>query len=629
MTWQLSSPDTTLTIQVSLDDDGSLTYRVQHTANDITSDIVHSSRMGFLHDSQDFSQLRFDSASDIRVIDEAYEMLTGKARQLRNHAHEQTLTFRNEHDVKFQVILRAYDDGVAFRYALPEKDETVQIISKELTTFAMPKDGKMWAQPYDYASVASPAYERFYSAGIPVDTRAHVVHGVGWAFPVLISANGYWTMLTEADLDGHYVASHLGNWARDGVFEIDMPLANEALSTGRADASIQTPWVSPWRVIMVGQSIATILESNLVFHLSPPTTISDTSWIMPGRSSWSWWSDEDSSRNFEALRNFVDLAVAMKWEYSLVDANWNVMQGGTLEELVAYADSQGVGLFVWYNSAGTHNEVPEQPRNKMSEREIRRQEFAWLNALGIRGVKIDFFQSDKQHVIKQYVDILEDAADFQIMVNFHGSTLPRGWQRTYPHLMTMESVPGAEQYKFDRLFPQLAASQSTILPFTRNVVGSMDYTPVTFTNVLHPHQTTSAHELALSVVFESGIVHFADSAESFLGLPDDVRRFLSDVPAVWDETRYIDGMPNDFVVIARRHRTDWYIAGLNGRDESHSITVDVQHVIGDGDYQMLMITDDSHGDFAIQDGSNSRQVIALDMQAKGGFVIQYLSTNSE
>jgi hypothetical protein len=378
----------------------------------------------------------------------------------------------------------------------------------------------------------------------------------------------------------------------------------------------------PWRAIIVGDTAGQILESDLVLDLAPPSRLQDTTWIKPGRASWSWWSDSDSPKHAAALNRYVDLAADMGWEYSLVDANWNVMQSGTIEEVLAHAKTRGVGLIFWYNSGGPHNDIPQQPRDRMHTREARRAEFAKLKAWGIRGVKVDFWHSDKQDRIRQYREVLEDAADFQLLVNFHGSTIPRGWSREFPHLVAMEGVLGAEQYKYRDHYPARAARHNTILPFTRNVAGPMDYTPVTFSDAKYPHLTTSAHELALSVAFESGVQHFADSVASYRALPDAPRTFLKQVPAAWDETAVLQGQPGRLVVVARRSRGVWYVGGLNGRDEAQTVTVNLAF-LGAGTWTVTLIHDgDSDRTFA----SNTRRVIASEsldvpMRGRGGFVM--------
>jgi hypothetical protein len=284
------------------------------------------------------------------------------------------------------------------------------------------------------------------------------------------------------------------------------------------------------------------------------------------------------------------MAAEMGWEYSLVDANWDLMTGGNVEQLTKYAAAKNVGILMWYNTGGPHNEVTERPRDIMSDPVKRKEEFQKLASWGVKGVKVDFFQSDKPAIIKQYFDILKDAADNKIMVNFHGCTLPRGWNRTWPNLVSMEAVRGAESYAFDEKYPEMAKWHNTILPFTRNVVGSMDYTPVTFSNQRYPHITTFGHELALSVVFESGIQHFASNCESYLSLPDAPKNFLKTVPAAWDETILLAGYPGKDCVIARKSGDIWYLGGINGTGEKQVWEIDLSR-LPQKEWAATLITD--------------------------------------
>jgi len=381
------------------------------------------------------------------------------------------------------------------------------------------------------------------------------------------------------------------------------------------------PWMMPWRVLIIGRELPVVVESNLVASLNPPSVIEDPSWVKPGRASWSWWSDPASPRNFNSLKNFIDLAAEMGWEYSLVDANWDLMEGGNIEQLVKYADSKNVGILMWYNSGGAHNKVTERPRDIMADPVKRKEEFKKLAGWGVKGVKVDFFQSDKQGIIRQYFDILKDAADNNIMVNFHGCTLPRGWNRTWPNLVSMEAVRGAECYGFDSLFTSLAPTHNATIAFTRNVVGSMDYTPVTFTDQRFPHITTFGHELALSVLFESGIVHFADRVSAFRELPSVPKDFLKNLPVAWDESLLIAGDPGKYCVMARRKGKTWYIAGINGTNEPQHWMLDLDRLKKEK-LEGTMITDGPDGkSFKTSPfGINAADQLHVGALARGGFV---------
>ena len=403
-----------------------------------------------------------------------------------------------------------------------------------------------------------------------------------------------WVLLTEADLDGTYCGSRLHQNASGGIYSIRYPDYTEAMKIGNNNPeSSSVPWMTPWRVAIIGKDAASIAGSTIVNGLSKPSKLTDVSWIKPGVSYWSWWADPASPKIFKSMLSYIDLASEWGIPYFLVDANWTKMEGGTIEQLIAYAKQKGVGIWLWYNSGGPHNTVLGAPRNRMWDSDQRRKEFEKLKNWGVKGVKVDFFQSDKQHVIQQYKDILQDAAEFQVMVNFHGCTLPRGWQRTWPNLISMEAIAGEECYMFRDSYPEAAVWHNTIQPFTRNALGSMDYTPFGLSNKINKHLTTYAHELALTVVFESGIVHLIDFPEVYKALPEYVQTFVKQLPTVWDESRMIYGYPGRDVVMARRSGDKWFVGGINGEKKSKEIVLTLDFlkagrtytakIIGDGD----------------------------------------------
>jgi hypothetical protein len=311
----------------------------------------------------------------------------------------------------------------------------------------------------------------------------------------------------------------------------------------------------------------------------------------------------------------------MGWEYSLVDANWTLMDGGDVRQLARYAADKGVGLLLWYNSGGPHNIVTEKPRGCLDQAEVRRFEFELLNQWGVKGIKVDFFQSDKQNLMQLYQDILRDADEFKLLVNFHGCTVPRGWSRTYPHLLSMEAVRGAENYTFSPEYPEKAPWHNTILTFTRNVVGPMDYTPVAFTNGGHAPRTTVGHELALSVVFESGLLHLADRVSAYRELAPAPQQWLKTIPVAWDETRLLGGFPGQWLVVARRQGSDWYLGGINGQDQPQQVTLDWQF-LADGTYRLQVIEDGARDrSFADRELSVDRaHPLELKLPPRGGFV---------
>jgi alpha-glucosidase len=597
--WEVESPNDRVSIRLSLAAPGRAAdyppaqKRLYYEVNWQGQRVIPPSPLGIVRGDADFvDDLAFVTATGTDTVDEAYAMVHGKSSSCRNRFKEKTLTFKNAGGAAVQIVLRACNDGVAFRYQFPggAQTGTEYTVLSEATGFRLPEGAKVWAHPYDMPGKYTPAYETYWANGVNVGTASPSKGG--WAFPVLFRTDdsSYWGLITEAGLDGSYCGSHLNGQAARGVYRIQFPDPNEGNGVGRAEPSSTLPWVMPWRVIIVGQTLGPIVESTVVTDLSAPCALRDTSWIKPGRASWSWLSDHDSPQDCTKLKAFVDLAARMGWEYSLVDANWDIMENGTIHDLIAYAKEKNVGLLLWYNSGGPHNSVTERPRGLMDLRDVRRFEFERLRRWGIKGVKVDFFQSDKQDIIQLYLDILKDAADYQMMVYFHGCTLPRGWSRTYPNLMTMEAVRGAECYSFDRAYPKRAPVHNTIQPFTRNAVGPMDYTPVMFADNVYPHLTTYGHELALSVVFESGLLHFADAVKPYLDLPEAPKTFLKQVPAAWDQTHFVAGEPGRFVILARRKGNDWYIGGINGRDIAERVDVPLTF-LGQGRYAMMVIQD--------------------------------------
>jgi alpha-glucosidase len=614
-TWTVTSPDGKNAISVARQTDGALVWRVTRDGSPVLTD----SPLGIRRSDQAFeTALTFVRASGARTIDERYETPAGKRHDHHVNGREQTFTFANTSGAQVDVILRAHDDGVAIRYRFPERDTSKKTIASDITGFHVPPGSTGWLMPHQPAGRYGPAYEDLFLE-VPAGTPAP--RPEGWAFPALFKTNaGKWMLITEAALDDGYCGSHLAPSSPDGVYRLHFPDSKEGLGVGAVEPSSSLPWTLPWRVVIIGDSAARIVESDLVQDLSPAAAPGDWSWVKPGRAAWSWWSKSDSPRHADALNSFTDLAAEMGWEYALVDANWNIMETGTIDDVVAHAKQRSVKLLFWYNSGGPHNEVTEQPRDRMTTREERRAEFAKLRDWGVAGVKVDFWQSDKQDRIQQYRDLLRDAAEFHLLVDFHGCTLPRGWSREFPNLVTMEAVYGAEQYKAHQEMAEGGPRHNTILPFTRNVVGSMDYTPVTFSDAKFPHKTTNAHELALSVVFESGVQHFADSVESYRSLPESPRQFLKDVPAAWDETRALSGEPARSVVIARRAGNVWYVGGINGRNTAEAVPLSLAF-LGSGDWQLTLIRDgDSDRTFDTSSRTvTARDTIDVSVRANGGF----------
>lgn len=633
--WSLQSPDSSREIQVRQNNAEALEYRMLLHSGKDTTELLGWSPLGPVIHSYNFRDIPLDPiVSDFsrtvkfhrqrkRSGEDNYTLVTGKRRENHAEYRELALEFTDtETKLAMTLELRAYDDGLAFRYVLPEKSDSYYRMVEEKTAFNVGEGSSFWGQPYDFNTIYHPSYETPWQQ-VTSGTAVLEDEGVGWGFPSLVQKGDAWLVIHEAGLDEHFHGSHLQPKAEDGIYRIAPPSKESALGFGSNIAASTLPWQMPWRFVIAGEDLAEIVESNLVFHLSPASRVEDTSWIEPGVSSWSWLTDHESPRNMQTLKKFIDLAAEMGWEYSLIDTNWNTIADDAMEQLVAYGKQKKVRLIFWYNSGGRHNFIGELPRNRMDERSIRRAEFAKLQKQGVAGIKVDFFQSDKQDMIRLYQEILEDAADFQLLVNFHGSTIPRGWQRTWPNLMSMEAVRGAEFYTFspDTDYDENAPRYNTILPFARNVIGSMDYTPSIFSQPPAGRHTTNAHEAALAVVFESGIQHISDSVESIRALPADYRKYLQQLPTTWDETRLLAGFPGEHAVLARRSGERWFIAGINGEAKEKTLQLNISQLDGLGD-SALHLYDDKGNPFAAgQMQLKSSEMLQVSMEANGGFVM--------
>lgn len=576
-----------------------------------TYEAIPQINLGLLRNDQDFSKnLRFIKAGKPVLITEQYNSLHGKRLMCSNSANEMVISFENQGKARMNIIMRAYNDGVAFRYEFPGKEGSY-IIKDELTSYNIPSDTKRWLEKWNRAN------EGLYSAMNDDNMQQE------WCYPALFSTsdNNCWYLIHEADVNRNYCGTKLSNTADKSKYKLTFPDPGDGNGLGEITPTISLPWKSPWRVIIMG-TLADIVESTLVEDVCPPSTLKNTDWISPGLVSWNYWSSNHGTRDFKIVCSFADLAASMGWPYTLLDWEWDEMgNGGNLEDALKYIHSLGVKPLMWYNSGGPHTGVRSTPRDRMLTHENRVEEFTKLKKLGVAGVKIDFFESEKQDMIRYYLDILDDAAEFEMMVYFHGCMVPRGWSRTYPHLMTMEGVRGAEWYNNGPDLTTTAPEHNTILPFTRNVVGPMDYTPVTFTNSQYAHITSYGHELALSVVFESGLQHMADRPEGYYDLPDAARTFLKNVPAAWDNSKLIDGNPGRNITIARQKNDSWYIGGICNERFERIKTFSLDFLTEDVNYKMTLISDGIHDKelttlYRVVDRSST---IDVKMLRRGGF----------
>ncbi len=542
------------------------------------------------------------SVSEPRHISENYQMLMGKKRDCKNEANEIVYTFVDDLQRPMHMRVRLYDDGVAFRYELEGLQHTA--ITEDMTTYHISEGTRRWFQQWNEA------YEDFFP--MSVTGKGGKQH---WGYPCLLQEDYVFALITEAGIERYNSASSLKNEQNPEDYHVSLDENTQHYSGA---------WNTPWRVIIIGKK-QDLVSSTLVTDVSAPCRLNDTSWIHPGSVSWIYWAYNHGSNDLNIIKEYVDMAKTLKLPYVMIDAEWDEMKNGaTIEEALQYAKDNGVKPLLWYNSSTAWIKAwgAPGPHNKLNAPEKREKEFAWLEKMGVAGVKIDFFAGDKQETMEYCIDLLECAARHHLTVNFHGATIPRGWQRTYPNLLSTEAVYGAEWYNNKPDLTNRAACHNATLPFTRGIIGSMDYTPCTFSDSQHPHITTHAHELALPVLFESALMHWADKPESYLAQPKEVQNFITNLPTTWDETRLLSGYPGESVVMARRKGSVWYVAGINGKDEPQKVAVDISP-LAEGNAKVMLFEDSgkAYRPWKI----SSRKVSVLNnsmlLQPRGGFVM--------
>jgi hypothetical protein len=568
----ITSPDKKISVFVNISENKSACYIVKYAGKII----LGQSKLGIIRNDEDFSHnLSLDSISNIEIIKDDYEILQGKKRKCSYIGNRKVFHLRNANNKKIDIIFQVSNDGVAFRYYFPEKSNKKKKILKEISSFNFIPETKAYIQHNSEAksgwSQVNPCYEELYEQGIEIKKLRF--NNAGWVFPALFNYDECWMLISETAPNRDYCGCRLQQDSISHEFFIGFPQTAEKILGGELNPESQLPWKTPWRIIVIGNSLKTIVESTLGTDLAEPSKLKDVSFVKPGQSSWSWVILKDDSTVYNVQKRFIDYASDMSWEYCLVDAGWDEKIGyEKIKELSEYARAKNVGLVLWYNSAGNWNTTPLTPKDKILTHESRTREFKKIKEMGIKGVKVDFFGGDGQSVISYYQDIFEDAAEFGLMVNCHGATIPRGWQRTYQNLVTVEAIRGFEYVTFGQFDADHEPNHSCMLPFTRNAFDPMDFTPVCFSEVPNIKRITSnAFELALSVIFYSGIQHFAEIPKGMEMVPDYVKNFLREIPDYWDDTKFVDGFPGKFVIIARRCNNTWYVAGINGEETEKSL----------------------------------------------------------
>lgn len=592
----LQSPNGKITVDYHTDKGFSITYHGEQG----NMKIMSLPEIG-LKTSEAGNSFKLISSTSVTSVVDDYEMLTGKRKHCHNEANECTYRFENAKGLQVDLIFRVYKDGIAFRYHLPETQEEVVVLD-EYTAFAFTEGMKRWTQKFTVG------YEGFYwpnTDGIADN------EGGEWSFPALFQpSDSTFVLLTEANILRDNTGAYLTNAADSSVYKIK--LSDERLTC-------QSGWYSPWRIAIIG-TLANIVESTLVTDVSEPCKIEDTQWIKPGLVSWIYWAYNHGSKDFQKVKKYIDFAADFDLPYMLIDWEWDAMgNGGNLDDAMKYCKKKNVTPLIWYNSSTAW--CSPTPLYRLNTSEAREKEFKWLKEIGVQGVKIDFFGGDSITTMNYYIDLLEDAAKYKLLINFHGAAIPRGWQRTYPNLMSVEAVYGAEWYNNKATLTDNAAWHNCTLPFTRNVIGPMDYTPCTFTDSQHPHITTDAHELALLVTFESALQHLADRPEGYKQQPIEVQNFIKHLPVAWEDTKLLSGYPAESVVLARKSNDGWYISGLNGTESTKSIHVNLEF-IKESIQLIQLFSDATDGkQMKIENLSSDNKELNIECQPRGGFVI--------
>ena len=624
-TMSVQSPDKQLQLNVLLRS-GKPVYNVTYKGTQMLDD----SPLGFTANEGDFtSNLSFVSKAEDKVQD-SYTLKNIKKANVQYQANKLSCTFENASKRKFTVVFQVSNNNVAFRYEMPEWGERFScVIEKEATGFKLPAgtttflSGMM--KPMTGFARTAPSYESSYTADAPV-VKARKSED-GYIFPGLFRVNSKgWVLVSETGVSSLYCASHLSEASENGVYTVEYPNVKQNNGFGSTGAALSLPGVTPWRTITVGENLKPVVETTIPFDVVEPLYKASQEYKY-GRSTWSWIIWQDASMNYEDQVKYIDLAAAMKYEFILMDALWDKNIGkARMKELVSYAKSKNVGVFLWYNSNGAFNDAPQSPRNAMSTAIQRKKEMSWLKEIGVKGLKVDFFGGDKQETMGLYENILSDANDYGLMIIFHGTTLPRGWERMYPNYAGSEAVVASEMLLFSEGVRQGETFNASMHPFVRNTVGSMEFGGVVLNKYLtkrnegrNKRLTTDGFQLATSILFQNPVQMFALTPNNLTDVPAFEIDFMKKVPTTWDETLYVDGYPGKYSVIARRHGNEWYVAGVNATKEALKIKVSLPML---GGKKVKLYNDDMNNVTNLTEVSLKQSgQVELQMQPGGGLVI--------
>lgn len=623
---QITSPDGKLVVTVA-DMDGRPSYSVSY--DNVL--FLKPSPLGIIANIGDFSSgMSLEKNVSTNKIDETYELASIKQSKVRYVANEAVFSFTQQGKTIYDVIFRISNNDVAFKYKMYPQGETLScVVKQEVTGFAFPDGTTTFlcpqSKPMGGFARTSPSYETSYTAD---DVAGKNGWGEGYTFPCLFrNGDNGWVLVSETGVNGGYCASRLLGH-KGGTYTIGFPQEGEANGNGTVSPGIALPGETPWRTITVGKTLAPIVETTVPFDVVKPLYPAKGEYTY-GRGSWSWIIGMDGSTNYKEQLRYIDFSAAMGYQSVLVDALWDKQIGrDKIEELAKYGKDKGVALYLWYNSNGYWNDAPQTPRGIMDNAIARRKEMKWMQSIGIRGIKVDFFGGDKQMTMQLYEDILSDANEYGLLVIFHGCTLPRGWERMYPNFASSEAVLASENLHFSQGSCDNEAFNATLHPFIRNTVGSMDFGGSALNKYYNADNaprgsrrvTSDVYALATAVLFQSPVQHFALAPNNLTDAPSWAIDFMKEVPTTWDEVRFIDGYPGKYVILARRHGDKWYIAGVNAQKETLKLKVNLP-MFSNGEKVRLFSDDKALQGGVKQIEIGKKQELQLAIPCNGGVLI--------
>ena len=623
---QITSPDGKLVVTVA-DMDGRPSYSVSY--DNVL--FLKPSPLGIIANIGDFSSgMSLEKNVSTNKIDETYELASIKQSKVRYVANEAVFSFTQQGKTIYDVIFRISNNDVAFKYKMYPQGETLScVVKQEATGFVFPDGTTTFlcpqSKPMGGFARTSPSYETSYTAD---DVAGKNGWGEGYTFPCLFrNGDNGWVLVSETGVNGGYCASRLLGH-KGGVYTIGFPQEGEANGNGTVSPGIALPGETPWRTITVGKTLAPIVETTVPFDVVKPLYSAKGEYTY-GRGSWSWIIGMDGSTNYKEQLRYIDFSAAMGYQSVLVDALWDKQIGrDKIEELAKYGKDKGVALYLWYNSNGYWNDAPQTPRGIMDNAIARRKEMKWMQSIGIRGIKVDFFGGDKQMTMQLYEDILSDANEYGLLVIFHGCTLPRGWERMYPNFASSEAVLASENLHFSQGSCDNEAFNATLHPFIRNTVGSMDFGGSALNKYYNADNaprgsrrvTSDVYALATAVLFQSPVQHFALAPNNLTDSPSWAIDFMKEVPTTWDEVRFIDGYPGKYIILARRHGDKWYIAGVNAQKETLQLKVNLP-MFSNGEKVRLFSDDKVLQGGVKQIGIGKKQELQLTIPCNGGVLI--------